>query len=435
MTQATLIYPRWLISMDETQPKVQTDRAVLIRGKKIEAILAQQEARSLSGSHIDLPDHALMPGLINLHAHSAMTLLRGLADDLALMDWLNKHIWPAEGRHVSDAFVYDGTLVAMAEMLLGGTTTVNDMYFFHGAVAKAALRMGMRTYVGCSILEFPTPYAADAADYLRKALNTRVAFYGEDLVNFVLAPHAPYTVSDATFRAVAEAAEREEMLIHCHLHETADEISGSLKEHGCRPLARLDKLGVLSPRWIGAHMVHADADDIAIAARHRLSVAHNPASNMKLASGFAPVQAMLDAGIAVGLGTDGAASNNSLDMFADARLAALIAKGHSGDPTALDAYTTLKMATVHGAAALHRSDDLGSLTPGKRADMIAVNLSHIGTQPVFDPISHLAYAAHRDQVSHVWVNGECLVHEGRLTRADLGELSAKASEWGRKIRT
>lgn len=433
MSRTTLIHAGWIVPMT-AEPTVLRDHVLVLKDQKIDAILTREQAQSTTADEIlDLPNHVLMPGLVNLHGHSAMTLLRGLADDLALMDWLNNHIWPAEGKHVNDAFVHDGSVLAMAEMLLGGTTTINDMYFYHAAVARAGLHTGMRTMVGCSILEFPTNYAQNADEYVSKSLQDAQAFANEELIQFVWAPHAPYTVSDDTFRRVVALADEHDWLIHCHVHETAFEVESSLKEHGKRPLARLDGLGVLSPRLIAAHMVHTNSDEIALAAERGISVAHNPASNMKLASGCAPIQAMLDAGVNVGLGTDGAASNNKLDMFADMRLGALIAKGFSQNPTDVKAYDVLKMATINGAKALHLDGKIGSLEVGKQADVIAVDLAAIATQPVFDPISHLVYAADRGQVSHVWVNGEALVHNHVLTRLRQGDLLANAQEWQRKI--
>lgn len=429
----TVIFARWIVPMDDA-PTVLENHALLMNGRTIEAIVPQEKAKDIqAASVLHLNHHILLPGLINLHGHSAMTLLRGLADDLALMDWLNHHIWPAEGKHVNGDFVYDGTLLAMAEMLRGGTTTVNDMYFYHAAVGKAGLRMGMRTFVGCSILEFPTNYAGNAREYIDKALAERAPFYGDDLVRFVLAPHAPYTVSDETFRQVVDYAEREDMLIHCHIHETEDEVSGSLKEHGVRPLARLDKLGMLNPRLIAAHMVHLTEEEIALVAKRGIHVAHNPASNMKLASGFAPVQALLNAGVNVGLGTDGAASNNKLDMLSDMRLAALIGKGWSRNPTDLPAYQILKMATINGARALHIEDKVGSLQVGKRADVIAVNVEQVETAPMFDAISHLVYAAGREQVSHAWVNGRLLLNERRLTSINENDIIALVAKWQKTI--
>lgn len=429
----TTIFAPYIITMNDDCPVLE-NHAVIIKGREILDILPNEQAKNIpTNQTLHLDNHVLMPGLINLHGHAAMSLLRGFADDLALMDWLNNHIWPAEGKNVSDAFVYDGSLLAMAEMVAGGTTTINDMYFFNATVAKAGLLSGVRTFVGCTILEFPNAYAQNADEYIAKGLNERTPFYGDDLIRFVLAPHAPYTVSDATFSKVVDLAEKYDMLIHCHIHETNDEISGSLKEYGVRPIERLNQLGVINSRLIAAHGVHLTDEEIALFAEKGASVAHNPASNMKLASGFAPVMKMLQNGVNVGLGTDGAASNNKLDMFAEMRLAALIAKGFSGSPTDLTAYETLKMATVNGAKALHMDDKIGSLKKGMRADMIAVDLSDITTQPVFNPISHIVYAADRSQVDFVWVNGEMLLKNKQFTRIDLAEIKAKARFWQNRI--
>jgi len=430
----TLLLPRWLIPI-EPRGTVLEDHALLIEGERIAAILPASEARTRYADvpHLHLANHALLPGFVNLHGHSAMTLLRGLADDLALMDWLHNHIWPAEKRHISDEFVFDGTLIAMAEMLRGGTTTINDMYFFHDAVARAGLQAGMRTVVGASILEFPTAYGVGADDYISKALAARDRFRGESLVSFSLAPHAPYTVSDDTFRKVVMLAEQLDVTIHCHIHETQQEITDSLAQYGVRPIERLRHLGVLGPNLVAAHVVHANDEEVAILAQHGVHIAHNPASNLKLASGIARIPAMLAAGVNVGIGTDGAASNNALDMLADTRLAALLAKGASNDPCAVPAAQALEMATLAGARALNMDDRIGSLTVGKQADIVAVDLSDIATQPVFDPISHLVYAARRDQVSDVWVAGRKLLDSHHLTSLDLGQLQAKAGWWQSRI--
>lgn len=428
-----VIFAPYILPVTE-EGKIFQDHAIVIANGKITNILPQEEARKISGAEIlHLKTHVLMPGLINLHGHSAMTLLRGLADDLALMDWLKNHIWPAEGKHVSEGFVYDGTLLAMAEMLRGGTTTINDMYFFHGAVAKAAIKSRMRTVIGCSILDFPSAYGQDAEEYVDLALSAFHAYENEPLVSFTLAPHAPYTVSDESFKKIVYWAEKLNLKIQCHINETQEEVNISLKEHGTRSLARLDKLGVLQQRLIAAHMVHVDEDEIDLLAQRGVSVAHNPSSNMKLASGCAPVQKMLDKGITVGLGTDGAASNNKLDMFAEMRLAALIAKGFSGCPTDLRAYDVIKMATINGAKALGMADKIGSLEIGKQADMIAVNLGEVETQPLFDPISHIVYAAGREQVTHTWVDGLLVLKDRVLLTLDEKMLIEQAKVWRQKI--
>ena len=428
-----LVDARWIVPV-EPHATVLEHHSLAVSGGRIAAILSPAErAHWQAGETVSLPSHVLLPGLINLHGHSAMTLLRGYADDLALMDWLTNHIWPAEGRHVRDDFVFDGTLLAMAEMIRSGTTTINDMYFFHGAVARAGLQAGLRTFVGCTILEFPTNYAACADEYLQKALAERQDYQGEERVTFTLAPHAPYTVSDDTFRKIVTTAEQADMLVHCHIHETAGEVADSLRDHGVRPLARLAGLGLLSPRLTAAHMVHVDDSDLELAARYGISVAHNPTSNMKLASGIAPVSRMLHAGINVGIGTDGAASNNKLDMLADTRMAALLAKVGTLEPTAVPAATALRMATLNGAKALGIDDRVGSLETGKQFDAIALNLDCIETAPAFDPISHLVYAAGREQVEEVWVAGERLLQAGRLTTLDLPVLKATAAEWRERI--
>lgn len=430
-TQSQLIRSPYILKMTGENDIVKNG-ALLIEGRKISKILSSEEADKIENGVDEVirkDSHIIMPGLVNLHGHSAMTLLRGYADDLKLMDWLNNHIWPLEGKHVSGEFVYDGTLVAMAEMLLGGTTTINDMYFFHAFVGKAASITGMRTMIGCSIMEFPTNYANNPDEYIKFSLDTEVAFMGFNRLKFVLAPHAPYTVSDDTFRKVVEIAEKYDMLIHCHVLETQDEIEKSMAEHGMKPLQRLDKLGVLSNRLIAAHMVHLDDEDIELTAKRGVSIAHNPGSNMKLASGFANVQKYLDNGINVGLGTDGAASNNRLDMFGEMYLASLIAKGSTGNPVALKAYDVLKMATINGAKALHLDKKIGTIEEGKDADIIAVNYDDIGMMPLFNPVSHLVYAANRRDVTDTWVEGERLVKDGELTRVKLDWIKEKAEKW------
>ena len=412
------------------------DHAVVIDGGHIRDLLPAREARQQfpGARRTELPGHVLVPGLINLHTHAAMTLMRGLADDRALMDWLNNHIWPAELKHVSPEFVEDGTLIACAEMLRGGVTCFNDMYFFPEAAARAVVRTGMRAMLGMIVIEFGSPYASDAADYLTKGFALRDSLKDEPLLSFCLAPHAPFTVSDATFEKVATYASELDLPVHVHLHETADEVRESLKMHGARPIRRLQGLGLTGPNLIAVHAVHLLDDEIALLAEHGCNVAHCPSSNLKLASGIAPVARLAASGVNVGLGTDGAASNNRLDVLAEMRLAALLAKGESGDAAALPAHATLGMATINAARALGLDARIGSLTPGKCADLTAVSLSSSELAPCYDPVSHIVYAAGREHVSHVWVNGELLVENGRLLRLDAAEIAAKASRWKDKIR-
>ena len=411
------------------------DHAVAVNGGRIEAVLPRSEALARYQPHetVDLPGHALIPGLVNLHCHAAMTLLRGLADDTPLMTWLTEHVWPAEGKHVSDEFVHDGSLLAMAEMLRAGVTCVNDMYFFPEATARAALRTGMRASLGLIVIEFPSAYAADTNGYLRKGLAMREAYEGEALLSFCMAPHAPYTVGDETLRRIAALAEELDLPIHTHVHETAHEVQEGLSKHGMRPFERLRKLGLVGPRLIAVHAVHMDDAEIVTMAREGVSMAHCPSSNLKLASGLAPVAKMRRAGIVVGVGTDGAASNNRLDVLTEMRTAALLAKAASGDASVVGAHETLEMATLFGARALGLDGLVGSIEAGKRADLAAIDLSSVETSPVYDPVSHLAYAAGREHVTHVWVEGKAKLRERELVGIDLQELQAKAAWWQRRI--
>lgn len=434
-TVDTLIEARWVIPV-EPDRAVLDNHAVAIKDGRILAVLPQAEAavRYRSADRVVLARHALIPGLVNLHTHAAMALMRGLADDLPLMTWLNDHIWPAEANHVSADFVRAGTGLAIAEMLRGGVTCMNDMYFFPEAAAQAALTLGIRASLGIITIDFPSAYASDADDYLAKGLAVRDAMRHESRLSFCLAPHAPYTVSDAAFAKIAGFAEELDLPVHVHLHETAEELRGSVEAHGVRPLARLERLGLIGPQTIAVHAVHLDAGEIALLARNGASVAHCPTSNLKLASGIAPVAAMLDAGVNVGLGTDGAASNNRLDMFAEMRLAALLAKGASGRADVLPAAAALRSATLNGARALGLDGLTGSIVPGKAADLAAVSFGRIEMQPVYDPVSHLVYVASRDDVTDVWVAGERVVNAQQITRNVPADFESSARMWQNRLR-
>ena len=430
----SVIEAHWVIPV-EPSGVVLNDHAVAIAGDRIIAVLprAEMRQRCKAGRTLALSTHALIPGLVNLHTHAAMTLMRGLADDQRLMDWLEKHIWPAEARHVSTQFVYDGTLLACAEMLRGGVTCFNDMYFFPEMAGRAALDTGMRGVLGIVLIEFPTAYASDAQDYLRKGLAMRDELKSEPLLSFCMAPHAPYTVSDRSFEQILTLSEQLQIPINTHLHETRGEIRESESKFGMRPIARLVKLGLLGPNFIAVHAVHLDTAEIAMLAGLGASVAHCPTSNLKLASGIAPVSSMLSAGINVGLGTDGAASNNRLDVLTEVRLAALLAKTASDDAETLPAHVALRMATLNAARALGLERKIGSVESGKCADLCAVNLASIELSPCYDPASHLVYAAGREHVSHVWVGGKLLVEEGRLLQVDEMAVARKAIEWQSRI--
>ncbi|MBY0475480.1 MAG: TRZ/ATZ family hydrolase [Nitrosomonas sp.] len=426
----TLIEAKWIIPV-EPAGIVLNQHAIAIDQGFIKDILPITEAnqRYKPQQTFTLSDHALIPGLINLHTHAAMTLMRGLADDLPLMEWLNKHIWPTENQHVNARFVLDGTQLACAEMIKGGITCFNDMYFFPESCAQAATSSGIRAAIGMIVIDFQTPYASDADDYLAKGLELRDKYQHNSLLSFCFAPHAPYTVSDKTFSSILTYAEQLDAPVHTHLHETRDEIRINLESSGVRPLERMQQLGLLSPNLIAVHMVHLTDHEIKLAHQYNCSIAHCPSSNMKLASGIAPISSLVNQGINVGLGTDGAASNNRLDMFEEMRLAALLAKTTSGRADTLPAHQVLKMATLNGAIALGLDHLTGSLTIGKAADITAINFSHLNLTPCYDPVSHLVYAAGRENVSHVWVNGRMLLEDKQLTTINQAELQYRTTIW------
>jgi 5-methylthioadenosine/S-adenosylhomocysteine deaminase len=430
----TLIIPRWVVPICPAGAVLSAHAVAMGAGKIIDTLPAETAiARFPGAKQILLPRHVLLPGLINLHTHAAMTLLRGYADDMALMPWLETRIWPAEMKLVSPDFVRDGTLLACAEMLLGGVTCMNDMYFFPEAAAEAVHTARMRAALGIIVMEFSSPYAADPDDYLAKGLRLRDKLKGEARFSFTIAPHAPYTVSDKTFEKALTFSDELGLPVHVHVHETADEVRQGIEQNGIRPLQRLQNLGLLTPALIAVHAVHLNDQEIALLAEHGCSVAHCPTSNMKLASGIAPVQQMLAAGINVGLGSDGAASNNRLDMFAEMRLAALLAKAATGDATALPAFTALEMATINAARALGLDQHIGSIEPGKEADLVAVEIDGPGLSPCYDPVSHLVYAAGRENVSHVWVAGENLVENRRLSHISMQGLEKAALLWQNRL--
>ena len=430
-----LLRARWVVPV-EPAGAVLEDHAVAVRDGNIEAVLPSEQAaaRFPGYEELVLKNHVLIPGLVNAHTHAAMSLMRGLADDLPLTPWLEKHVWPAEARHVSPQFVRDGTLLACAEMLRGGITCFNDMYYFPESALEAALLSGIRSAHGMIVIEFPSAYASDAEDYLRKGLELRDRYRDEPLATFCLAPHAPYTVSDATFRRIATLGAELEVPVHIHLHESAGELERSMAEHGARPIERLRRLGLIGPNLIAVHAVHLLPEEIELLARHGSSVAHCASSNLKLASGFAPVAKLLSAGVNVALGTDGAASNNRLDMFQEMRAAALLAKAVAGDASAMPAREALHAATLAGARALGIDAITGSIVPGKSADLVAVEMRAPELAPCYDPLSHLVYAAGREQVTHVWVAGKLLVDDGNLVKTELRGLDTRIELWQNSLR-
>ena len=431
-----LIFARWIVTIDPSRP-VLSDHALAIQGDRISAILPASEARTLEAQKvIELPDHALMPGLINTHGHAAMSLFRGLADDLPLDTWLNEHIWPAEGQWVNEDFVRDGVELAMAEMIRSGTTTFSDMYFFPNIAAKTISKAGMRAQLAFPIFEFPSNWGQNPEDYIHKGLQVHDDNKHNPLITVAFGPHAPYTVADPTMDKIATlAAELHggEINIHIHLHETDVEVAQSVQEHGMRPIQRLAERGLLGPRTQCVHLVSLNDEDIRTLADHNCHAVHCPESNMKLASGFSPVHKMLDAGINVALGTDGAASNNTLNLFSEMRTAALLAKGLSGDASALPDSLALQMATLNGARAMGLDAELGSLETGKLADLIAVDLSAIEQQPVYEPISQLVYTQAGSAVTHSWINGRLVMDNRRLTTLNIDDIRERAQSWRAQI--
>ncbi len=411
---STLITARYLITPTDGGVTAIEHAGIIVDETGLIAAVAGAETLINKGefaTRVDLPNSILAPGLVNAHCHAAMTLLRGAADDLPLQRWLTERIWPMEGALVDEHFVRVGTQLAAVEMLLGGTTTCVDMYFYSRAAAHSFLSLGQRAVLALPVIDFPTRYAADVDAYITIGLQVRDEFVGEPLLSFALAPHAPYTAADSTFQKVLAYANELGIPVHTHLQETAQEVSDALAQSNERPTARLARLGVLSPDFFAAHGVHLDATDIATLAQHGASVVHCPSSNLKLASGLAPIAALLKAGVNVGLGTDGAASNNRLDMFEEMRLAALIGKVQANDAASVNAAQVFTMATLGGARAAGIGQTTGSLEIGKAADLIAVSLDAPAMQPIFDPVSHFVYVASRADVTHVWVAGRALVND------------------------
>ncbi len=429
-----LIHARWIIPVSAGDPVLDHYSLAVDEGR-ITALLPTVEARQTfeAQTTVQLGEHALIPGLINAHTHTAMSLLRGIADDLPLMEWLQQHIWPAEKQWVNEQFVHDGAQLAIAEMLRGGTTCFNDMYFFPEVTARVAAGCFMRACTGMILIDFPTRYAENPDEYFAKGLALRDEYKHHPLISQAFAPHAPYSVSDEPLKKVQMLSDELDLPVHIHLHETASEVDDSVKQTGQRPLARLAGLGLLSPALTAVHMTQLEEAEIIQLADSGASVVHCPESNLKLASGFCPVQALLDAGVNVALGTDGAASNNDLDMFGEMRSAALLGKAVAGDASALPARQVLRMATLNGARALGLADQTGSMEVGKWADIAAVDLGALETQPVYDPVSQLVYAAGREQVSHVWVAGQPLLRERQLTHIDIDDLLTRTRGWQARI--
>lgn len=428
-----LLFPTWLVPVEPAGVVlkghglgVRDGRIALIAPRAVALKYQAIETRELEGM-------LLAPGLINAHGHAAMTLFRGLADDLPLQRWLKDHIWPAESRWVDEDFVRCGTELAIAEQLKGGITCFSDMYFYPSVVSELVHKHGVRAQITIPVLDFPVPDARDADEALRKGVALFDDLKHHPRITVAFGPHAPYSVADDKLESIRVLVAEMDAGIHMHVHETAHEVQEALRKHGERPLARLARLQLLGPRFQAVHMTQVDDDDLALLTEHNCSVIHCPESNLKLASGFCPVERLWEAGINVAVGTDGAASNNDLDLLGETRTAALLAKAVAGSATALDAHRALRMATLNGARALGIDEHTGSLEIGKFADLVALDLSGLVQQPVYDPVSQLIYSTSRDAVRHVWVGGKQLLESGRLTRMDEQQVIANARQWGERI--
>ena len=430
-----LLLPTWLVPVEPAGVVLQ-GHGLGIRDGRIALIAPRDEALRHPATEVrELPGMLLSPGLVNAHGHAAMSLFRGMADDKALMNWLQDHIWPAEGKWVDEAFIRDGTDLAIAEQLQGGITCFSDMYFFPEVASERVHSNGIRAQITIPVLDFPIPGARDADEALRKGLSLFDDLRLHPRIKVAFGPHAPYTVSDDKLENIRMLAEELDAGIHMHVHETAFEVQQSLEQRGERPMARLARLDLLGPRFQAVHMTQINDEDLHLLVESNASVIHCPESNLKLASGFCPVERLWQAGVNVAVGTDGAASNNDLDLLGETRTAALLAKAVAGSATALDVHRALRMATLNGARALGLDDEIGSLEVGKAADIVAFDLTELAQQPVYDPVSQLIYASNRHCVKHVWVGGKQLLDNRRLTRMDEDKLHASARAWGEKIAT
>lgn len=429
-----IIQARWIIPVEPASVIHENSSLVIDEGKIVDLLDSQQALLKYQPRRLEkLENHALIPGLINCHTHAAMSLLSGIADDLPLMDWLQNHIWPAEQKWVSEAFVRDGTDLAIAQMLRGGTTCFNDMYFFPEVVAQQAVQHGIRANIGLIVFDFPTAWAENADAYLTKGLALHEQLRHQALISMSFAPHAPYTVSDEPLQKLRTFADEMDLTVHMHVHETAFEVAEQQQKNQQTPLQRLNDLGLLTPSFMAVHMTQLDPEQIAFFAETGAHIVHCPESNLKLASGFCPLAQCLEAGINVALGTDGSASNNDLDMLGEMRTAALLAKGVAGNAAAVSAMQALQMATLNGAKALGLDAEIGSLSIGKAADVVAIDLSEIETQPIFNPVAQIVYAASRQQVTDVWVAGKQLLKKRQLTSLDLADLKQRTAVWQQKL--
>lgn len=430
-----IIKARWVITVNH-ENTILNDHALLIKDGKIAGFMPNNAVKTQATAKeiLDLSDtHALLPGFINIHTHAAMNLLRGLADDLSLLNWLQNHIWPTEAKVISPEFVRAGLLHACAEMLRGGTTCFNDNYFFIDESAKIVDKIGMRAILAEALFVFPTPWSKHYEEGLARTVNTYDAYKDHPLIRVALAPHAPYSTDETLMRRIKDLSDQYQMLIHMHMHEGRSEVPDYLAKFAARPLKHYEDLGLLSSHWLNVHMCDCTHDDIELLNKYQMSVAHCPESNMKLASGSCPTYTLLKHGVNVALGTDGAASNNDLDMIGEMKSACFQAKMSTGNPEAISANDALRMATINGARALKLDHCIGSLEVGKDADISAIDLSSIETEPLYHPVPQIVYAGSRKDISHVWVKGRPLLKDRILSTIDLADVKNGIKDWQGQI--
>jgi len=430
-----IISASWIFTSN-SEGQLLSDYSIVIENDKIIDLVPQDKVfyEYEANDTYQLTDHILIPGLINTHTHAAMSLFKGFADDLSLQDWLNDYIWPAEKEFINSSFVKDGSILALSEMIKSGVTTFNDMYFFPDATAEAVKELGVRSNIGLVVLDFPTNYATDPEDYLLKGFEFRDKWRNEELITTSIAPHAPYSVSDEAFTLINTYSEELNINIHTHLHETQWEIEDSIEKYGITPVQRLNNLGIIGPLLMAAHCVHLNDQDMATLAKNKVSIVHNPSSNMKLGSGIADIAKMLKQNLNISLGTDSSASNNRLDIMEEMRLAALLIKGSTKSPESFSANEAIKMATINGAKALGLESIIGSIEKNKKADLVAIDLNSIENQPIYNPLTTLVYSSSRSDVSYVWIDGEIKLKDKKLVKIDEERIIQLAKKWQRKLK-
>ena len=430
-----IISASWIFTSN-SEGQLLSDYSIVIENDKIIDLVPQDKVfdEYEANDTYQLTDHILIPGLINTHTHAAMSLFKGFADDLPLQDWLNDYIWPAEKEFINSSFVKDGSILALSEMIKSGVTTFNDMYFFPDATAEAVKELGVRSNIGLVVLDFPTNYATDPEDYLLKGFEFRDKWRNEELITTSIAPHAPYSVSDEAFTLINTYSEELSINIHIHLHETQWEIEDSIEKYGITPVQRLNNLGIIGPSLMAVHCVHLNDQDMATLAKNKVSIVHNPSSNMKLGSGIADIAKMLKQNLNISLGTDSSASNNRLDIMEEMRLAALLIKGSTKSPESFSANEAIKMATINGAKALGLESIIGSIEKNKKADLVAIDLNSIENQPIYNPLTTFVYSSSRSDVSYVWIDGEIKLKDKKLVKIDEERIIQLAKKWQRKLK-